>query len=436
MTDKSSPSHSDSESPQGSPETLKIGSLLELSLPQLLEEASRIGVELRKEASRPIVAFEIARRAGETGKTLIAEAVFEKVGEHGFLRWQKYNFLPAAIDVYVSPQLVRKFSLRPGWKITGICRKPEGKERQLVLISLLSIEEVPIGEWQDPPEFDKLTATFPQNRILLEESEKPNINTRAIDLIAPLGKGQRGLIVAPPRTGKTILLKHIARAIRKNHPEIKLILLLIDERPEEVTDLRREIDAEIYSSTFDESPSRHVQVAEITSERAKRLVELKYDVVVLLDSITRMARSYNNLQSTKGRTMSGGVDSKALMKPKRFFGAARNVEEGGSLTILATALVETHSRMDDLIFEEFKGTGNMELYLDRSIVDQRIFPAIHILKSATRREEMLYHPDEFERIAMIRKQLSELPAVEAMQLLVHNLEATDSNPEFLLAGIR
>ncbi|MEO6053528.1 MAG: transcription termination factor Rho, partial [Chthoniobacterales bacterium] len=334
-------------------------------------------------------------------------------------------------------QFVKKFALRTGWKISGVCRNPQGKERQLLLASIISIEGTPISEWQDPPDFEKLTATFPEKRILLENLEDSNINTRAIDLIAPLGKGQRGLIVAPPRTGKTILLKHIAKAILKNHPEIRLILLLIDERPEEVTDLRREVDAEIYSSTFDESPQRHVQVAEIVAERAKRLVELKYDVVVLLDSITRMARSYNNLQPAKGgKIMSGGVDTKALAKPKRFFGAARNVEEGGSLTILATALVETQSRMDDLIFEEFKGTGNMEIHLDRSIVEQRVYPAIHIVKSATRREELLYHPDEFERVALIRRQLSELPAVEAMQVLVSNLESTRSNPELLMAGIR
>jgi transcription termination factor Rho len=248
--------------------------------------------------------------------------------------------------------------------------------------------------------------------------------------------GQRGLIVSPPRAGKTLVLKALASAIRVNHPEIALMLLLVDERPEEVTDLRTDLDCEIYSSTFDEPVSRHVQVCEAVSERAKRLVELRKDVVILLDSITRMARGYNNLQPNKGRIMSGGVDSKALARPRKFFGSARNVEEGGSLTILATALVETQSRMDDLIFEEFKGTGNMEVHLDRSIAEQRIYPAIHIVKSGTRREELLYHPDEYERIVVLRRQLSELPAAEAMEVLATNLQNTKSNAELLLTGLR
>ena len=257
-----------------------------------------------------------------------------------------------------------------------------------------------------------------------------------VDLIAPLGKGQRGLIVAPPRTGKTILMKDVAQAIISTSPDIHLILLLVDERPEEVTDLTRSVKADIFSSTFDESPQRHTELAEFVSERAKRLVEIGRDVVILLDSITRLARGYNNLQPKKGRTMSGGVDAKALMKPKKFFGAARNTEEGGSLTILATALVETQSRMDDLIFEEFKGTGNMEIHLDRTIAEQRVFPAVHMTKSATRREENLYHPDELDRIIALRKELNELPAVEAMETLVRNLHRTKTNAELLLGGLR
>ena len=271
---------------------------------------------------------------------------------------------------------------------------------------------------------------------MLENDSEDAVCVRAVDLLTPLGRGQRGLIVAPPRVGKTILLKQIAKAIRINHPDIELIILLVDERPEEVTDLEREVDCQIYSSTFDESPTRHVQVAELVSERAKRLVEQKKDVVLLLDSITRLARGYNSLVKGKGRTMSGGVESKALLKPKRFFGAARNVEEGGSLTILATCLIETGSRMDEVIFEEFKGTGNMELHLDRSLVEKRLYPAIHILQSGTRREDLLYHPEEWERVQLLRKTMAALPPLEAMEQLINNLHATKSNAELLLAGLR
>jgi transcription termination factor Rho len=277
---------------------------------------------------------------------------------------------------------------------------------------------------------------FPDRRIYLERNDVQDNTTRAIDLISPLGMGQRGLIVAPPRVGKTMMLKSIALAIRANHPDVHLMLLLVDERPEEVTDLRRALDCDIFSSTFDEPTARHVQVSELVSERSKRLVELGKDVVILVDSITRLSRGYNNSGQGKGRTMSGGVDAGALARPKKFFGSARNVEEGGSLTILATALVETHSRMDDLIFEEFKGTGNMEIHLDRSIMELRTFPAIHIARSGTRREELLYHPDEYERVLKLRKQLLELPAAEAMQILVLNLETTRSNAELLLAGLK
>jgi transcription termination factor Rho len=271
---------------------------------------------------------------------------------------------------------------------------------------------------------------------MLENDSPDSPCVRAVDLLTPLGRGQRGLIVAPPRVGKTILLKQIAKAIRKNHPEIVLIILLVDERPEEVTDLEREVDCQIYSSTFDEPPVRHVQVAELVNERAKRLVEQHQDVVVLLDSITRLARGYNSLVKGKGRTMSGGVESKALLKPKRFFGAARNVEEGGSLTILATALIETGSRMDEVIFEEFKGTGNMELHLDRSLVEKRLYPAIHINQSGTRRDDLLYHPEEWERVKLLRKTMAALPPLEAMEWLIKNLHATKTNAELLLAGLR
>ena len=298
------------------------------------------------------------------------------------------------------------------------------------------MENQPVAEWQAPTAFDSLTPLFPQGRIMLECDGPDSISARAVDLLTPLGRGQRGLIVAPPRVGKTILLKQIAQAIRTNHPDIVLIILLVDERPEEVTDLQREVGCEIYSSTFDEPPPRHIQVAEMVSERAKRLVEQKKDVVLLLDSITRLARGYNAMVRGKGRTMSGGVEAKALLKPKRFFGAARNVEEGGSLTILATALIDTGSRMDEVIFEEFKGTGNMELHLDRSLVEKRLYPAIHVLQSGTRREDLLYHPEEWERVQLLRKTMAALPPLEAMEMLIKNLQATKTNAELLLAGLR
>ena len=298
------------------------------------------------------------------------------------------------------------------------------------------IEGHPAEQWSEPTDFDKLTPQFPQGRIMLENPKTDSISARAIDLLAPLGRGQRGLIVAPPRVGKTILLKEIAKAIRVNHPEIVLILLLVDERPEEVTDLEREVDCQIYHSNFDETVHRHVQVAELVLERAKRQVELKKDVVVLLDSLTRLSRGYNNLQSSKGRIMSGGVEAKALIKPKKFFGSARSVEEGGSLTILATALIETGSRMDELIFEEFKGTGNMELHLDRALQEKRLYLAIHVLQSATRREELLYHPEEWERVQLLRKTMAALPPIEAMEKLIDNLRATKTNAELLLGGLK
>jgi transcription termination factor Rho len=302
--------------------------------------------------------------------------------------------------------------------------------------ALIKIEGIPVAGWKPPLEFEKLTPLFPNRRIFLETPTNPELAARAVDLIAPLGMGQRGLIAAAPRAGKTILMQTLARSIRTNHPDAALILLLVDERPEEVTDMRRALDCEIYASTFDEPVTRHVQICEAVSDRSQRLVELGKDVIILLDSITRMARAYNNIQPKKGRTMSGGVDAKSLATPRRFFGSARNVEEGGSLTILGTALIETRSRMDDLIFEEFKGTGNMELHLDRSIAELRIFPAIHIVKSGTRREELLFHPEEYERVVQLRRQLSELPSAEAMEILVSNLLHTRSNAELLLTGLR
>jgi transcription termination factor Rho len=362
---------------------------------------------------------------------------FDPVAEHfGVLRWPKLNFLPVPEDVGIPRAYIQKFDLRPAQKIRGTLRLPRDREKLIMLDEIESIEGVPLAEWTAPTAFDNLTPLYPQGRIMLENAKTNSISARAVDLLTPLGRGQRGLIVAAPRVWKTILLKEIAKAIRVNHPEILLIILLVDERPEEVTDLQREVDCDVYNSTFDENSKRHVEVAELVLERAKRLVEQHKDVVVLLDSITRLARGYNSLQPGKGRTMSGGVEAKALLKPKKFFGAARNCEEGGSLTILATALVDTGSKMDQVIFEEFKGTGNMELHLDRALVEKRLYPAIHCLQSATRREDLLYHPEEWERVQLLRKAMAALPPIEAMEKLIDNLNATKTNAELLLSGLR
>ena len=415
---------------------LPISSLQALPHAALVELIQRYSLRLRPDGTKRHLVFDLCRFFLSAGATITGDGMIEDVGDHAMLRWPCYNLAGGPDDLFVSIALVREFSLQTGLHVTGTLRVPGDRDRYCGLANITAIEGIPAAEWQTPTQFDKLTPLFPQERILLEAVKEPTLSTRAVDLIAPLGKGQRALIVAPPRTGKTILMKHIAQAIRSTSPEVRLILLLVDERPEEVTDLRRSIDADIYSSTFDESPQRHTALAEFVIERAKRLVEIGQDVVILLDSITRLARGYNNLQPGKGRIMSGGVDAQALIKPKRFFGAARNTEEGGSLTIVATALVETQSRMDDLIFEEFKGTGNMEIHLDRTIAEQRVFPAIHVTKSATRREENLYHPDELARIIVLRKQLNELPAVEAMETLVRNLHRTKTNAELLLRGLQ
>ncbi len=381
--------------------------------------------------------LDIARAALGQGTTITAEGFLDQVADSfGLLRYPELNFLPVPEDVYVPRAAIELYRLRPGQKISGKLRLPRDREKGLVLDDVLTIEGEPAEKWSEPTDFEKLTPQFPQGRIMLENPKTNSICARGVDLLAPLGHGQRGLIVAPPRVGKTILLKEIAKAIRVNHPEIVLILLLVDERPEEVTDLEREIDCQIYHSNFDENVQRHVQVAELVLERAKRLVEMKKHVVILLDSLTRLSRGYNSLQPGKGRTMSGGVEAKALTKPKKFFGSARNVEEGGSLTILATALTETGSRMDELIFEEFKGTGNMELHLDRALQEKRLYPAIHPLLSATRREELLYHPDEWERVQQLRKAMAALPPIEAMEKLIDNMNATKTNAELLLSGLK
>jgi transcription termination factor Rho len=419
------------------PPSLDLNELQEVADKKLKALASDLDLYLHPARSRHQHVLDIVRAALSGGATVTAEGFLDQVSDSfGMLRWPKLNFLPVPEDVCVPRALIEQYQLRPGQKIAGTVRLPVQREKFLSLDEVTHVEGRPAAEWSQPTHFDKLTPQFPQGRIMLENPKADSISTRAVDLLAPLGRGQRGLIVAPPRVGKTILLKEIAKAIRVNHPEIVLILLLVDERPEEVTDLEREIDCQVYHSNFDESIQRHVQVAEMVLRRAKRLMELKHDVVLLLDSLTRLSRGYNNLESGRGRIMSGGVEAKALIKPKKFFGSARNAEEGGSLTVLATALTETGSRMDELIFEEFKGTGNMELHLDRGLQEKRLYPAIHPMLSATRREELLYHPDEWERVLMLRKTMAGLPPLEAMEKLIDNLHATKTNAELLLSGLR
>ena len=422
---------------QSAPAAMDIDELHELTLQELAEKATHYAIRFHPDKSRHHLVFDICRSLAERGTRLTASAVVD-VNAQGaaFLRWQRYNFRPLPQDIQIPHHTERQLHLKPGLRVHAVLRAPRDRERFLVAEEIISIEGIPAAEWVEPKDFERLTAMHPTSRIVLERTGDRSISPRAVDLIAPLGRGQRGLLVAPPRTGKTILLKEIAHAIRSNSPDTVLLLLLVDERPEEVTDFKRALDCEIYSSTFDENALRHTQVAEMVLDRAKRLVELRKDVVILLDSITRLSRGYNNMQGNKGRIMSGGVDSKALVKPKKFFGAARNTEEGGSLTILATALVETHSKMDDLIFEEFKGTGNMELRLDRALSEKRIFPAINIPQSGTRRDELLYHPKEFDKISVLRRQLAALPAIEATELLNQALRNHSSNAELLLRGLR
>jgi transcription termination factor Rho len=417
--------------------SLDLNELQKLSGEELASLAREFDLRPYSARSRHYQIVDLIRAALQHGATVTAQGFLDQVGDSlALLRWPDLNFLPVPEDVSVPRAIIEQFQLRSGQQLCGSVRLPRDREKSLVLDEVKTVEGTPAEQWRQPIEFDKLTPQFPQGRIMLENPKTNSISVRAIDLLAPLGRGQRGLIVAPPRVGKTILLKDIAKAIRVNHPDIVLILLLVDERPEEVTDLEREIDCQIYHSNFDESVQRHVQVAEIVLERAKRLVELQKDVVVLLDSLTRLSRGYNNLQSGKGRIMSGGVEAKALIKPKKFFGSARSVEEGGSLTILATALIETGSRMDELIFEEFKGTGNMELHLDRGLQEKRLYPAIHVLQSGTRREDLLYHPEEWERVQLLRKTMAALPPIEAMEKLIDNLHGTKTNAELLLSGLR
>jgi len=377
--------------------------------------------------------FEILRARAEKAGLIFSEGVLEVLPDgFGFLRAPDYNYLAGPDDIYVSPSQIRKFDLHTGDTISGQIRSPKEGERYFALIKVEAINFEPPARGKERVFFENLTPLYPQEHIRLE-ADPENLSTRVMDLMTPLGKGQRGLIVAPPRTGKTMLLQAIANAITTNHPEVYLIVLLIDERPEEVTDMQRSVKGEVVSSTFDEPAQRHVQVAEMVIEKAKRLVEHKKDVVILLDSITRLARAYNTIVPTSGKVLSGGVDSNALQRPKRFFGAARNIEQGGSMTIVATALVDTGSRMDEVIFEEFKGTGNMEVHLDRKLADRRVFPTIDIQKSGTRKEELLLPKDDLNRVYVLRRVLTPLSPVEAMELLLSKMSKTKTNGEFLAA---
>ena len=400
-----------------------------------IADLAAIGKELKIEGAAGMrkqdLIFAILNSTAEKNGAIFGEGVLEILPDgFGFLRAPDANYLPGPDDIYVSPSQIRRFNLRTGDTVSGQIRPPKEGERYFALLKVSEVNFEHPAVARDKTLFDNLTPLYPEERILLETTSD-NLPMRVMDLAAPIGKGQRGLIVAPPRTGKTMLLQNIANSITTNHPEVYLIVLLIDERPEEVTDMQRSVKGEVISSTFDEPATRHVQVAEMVIEKARRLVEHKRDVVILLDSITRLARAYNTVVPPSGKILSGGVDSNALHKPKRFFGAARNIEEGGSLTIIATALIDTGSKMDEVIFEEFKGTGNMELQLDRRLVDKRTFPAIDINKSGTRREELLLDPTSLQRIWLLRKVLSSMNVVDSMDFLLEKLAETKSNQEFL-----
>lgn len=415
-------------------EITKIAEIQRMNIDQLNQLGKRLGLKHLASLTKSQMVFEIVKAISERpNEVLYGEGVLEVLPDgFGFLRSPNYNYLPSAEDIYVSPAQIRRFDLKKGDTVCGTIRPPKDKEKYFALLKVDTINGKLPEKARERILFENLTPLYPNERMVME-TLKDGLSTRVLDLAAPIGKGQRGLIVAPPRTGKTILLQNIANSIATNNPEVVLIVLLIDERPEEVTDMQRLVKGEVIASTFDEPPERHVQVAEMAIEKARRLVEHGNDVVILLDSITRLARAYNTIQPHSGKILTGGIDANALHKPKRFFGAARNIEQGGSLTIIATALIETGSRMDEVIFEEFKGTGNMELVLDRRLADRRVFPSIDLIKSGTRKEELLYHPDEIEKIHLWRHAMADLSPIDAMNLVLGRLKKTNSNVEFLLS---
>jgi transcription termination factor Rho len=410
---------------------MNLKELKEKKINDLMNAAKQMNVEGYSSMRKQDLIFALLQSEIDKNGLIYGEGVLEILPDgFGFLRAPDYNYLPGPDDIYVSPSQIRRFNLRTGDTVSGQIRPPKESERYFALLKVESVNFENPESARDKILFDNLTPLYPMERLRLEH-DKDNMSARVMDLLTPIGKGQRGLIVSPPRTGKTMLLQTIANSITMNHPEVMLIVLLIDERPEEVTDMQRSVKGEVISSTFDEPAQRHVQVAEMVIEKAKRLVEHNKDVVILLDSITRLARAYNTVVPPSGKVLSGGVDSNALHKPKRFFGAARNIEEGGSLTIVSTALIDTGSRMDEVIFEEFKGTGNMEIYLERKLADRRVFPAIDINRSGTRKEELLLPPESLNRIWLLRKVLQPLNTIDAMEFLLEKMRETDNNVEFL-----
>jgi len=415
-------------------EIIKIADIQRMNIDELNLYAKKIGLKHLGSLMKSQVVFEIVKAISENpNEVLYGEGVLEILPDgFGFLRSPNYNYLPSPEDIYVSPAQIRRFDLKKGDTLCGTIRPPKEKEKYFALLKVDNINGCTPEKARDRILFENLTPLYPSERLVMETT-RDKLGPRVLDLAAPIGKGQRGLIVAPPRTGKTILLQNIANSVAINNPECLLIVLLIGERPEEVTDMQRVVNGEVIASTFDEPPERHVQIAEMVIEKARRLVEHGHDVVILLDSITRLARAYNTVQPHSGKVLSGGIDANALHKPKRFFGAARNIEQGGSLTIIATALIDTGSRMDEVIFEEFKGTGNMELVLDRSLAERRIWPAIDFNKSGTRKEELLFHPDELDKIYILRQAVADLPRNDAMNLILGRLKKTNSNVEFLLS---
>jgi len=428
------PIQSEAPAPVNPEHVIKIADLQRMNIDQLQAYARSIGLKHTGSLTKSSCVFEIVKTISERpNEMLYGEGVLEVLPDgFGFLRSPNYNYLPSPEDIYVSPAQIRRFDLRRGDTLFGSIRAPKDKEKYFAMVKVDRVNGKTMEEVRDRLLFENLTPLYPDKRLVMETSRE-KLTMRVLDLAAPIGKGQRALIVAPPKSGKTILMQNIANAIATNNPEVFLMVLLIDERPEEVTDMIRTVKGEVISSTFDEPPERHVQIADIAIDKARRLVECGYDVVILLDNITRLARAYNTVQPHSGKILTGGVDANALHKPKRFFGAARNVEQGGSLTIIATALIDTGSRMDEVIFEEFKGTGNMELVLDRRLADRRIFPAIDIIKSGTRKEELLFHPAELEKIYLLRQGVADLTPVDAMNILLARLKKTASNAEFLLS---